>query len=144
MAKENFKGGFLMVLSRGAQKVERVTITLVPTADERSFHNVPTTFSPTNRSYEWRHSSEISYMLVPKKISSSEILVDLFINPAKKGKLLARDLPKIVQSFVQKKIESEWRGLKLGGISRPTAAIPPQKAFVRGTIEEMLGADLGR
>jgi hypothetical protein len=131
-----------MVLSRGAHKVERVTITLVPTADERSFHNVPSTFSPTNRSYEWRHSADINYMLVPKKISSSEILVDLFVNPSKKGKAVLRDLPKLVLSFVQKKIESEWRGLKLGGISRPTAAVPPQKAFVRGTIEEMLGANL--
>jgi hypothetical protein len=133
-----------MVLSRGAQKVERVTITLVPTADERSFRNVPSTFSPTNRLYEWRHSAEINYMLVPKKISSSEILVDLFVNPAKKGKALSRDLSKLVHTFVQKKIESEWKGLKLGGISRPTSAVPPQKTFVRGTIEEMLGADLGR
>ena len=131
-----------MVLSRGAQKVERVTITLVPTADERSFHNVPSTFSTVNRSYEWRHSAELSYMLVPKKISSSEILVDLFVNPVKKGKIVLRDMPKVIQSFVQKKIESEWRGLKLGGISRPTAAVPLQKTFVRGTIEEMLGAHL--
>jgi hypothetical protein len=131
-----------MVLSRGAQKVERVTITLVPTADERSFHNVPSTFSPTNRSYEWRHSADLSYMLVPKRISNSEILVDLFVNPVKKGKIVLRDMPKAIQSFVQKKIESEWKGLKLGGISRPTAAVPPQKTFVRGTIEEMLGAHL--
>jgi hypothetical protein len=133
-----------MVLSRGAQKVERVTITLVPTADERSFRNVPSTFSPTNRSYEWRHSADISYMLVPKRISSSEIQVDLFVNPVKKGKIVLRDLPKVIQSFVQKKIESEWKGLKLGSISRPTAAVPPQKTFVRGTIEEMLGANLER
>jgi len=131
-----------MVLSRGAQKVERVTITLVPTADERSFHNVPSTFSPTNRSYEWRHSSDMSYMLVPKKISSSEILVDLFVNPVKKGKIVIRDVPKLIHNFVQKKIDSEWRGLKLGGISRPTSAVPPQKTFMRGTIEEMLGANL--
>jgi hypothetical protein len=133
-----------MVLSRGAQKVERVTITLVPTADERSFHNVPSTFSRTNRSYEWRHSAEISYMLVPKRISSSEIQVELFVSPVKKGKIVMRDLPKVIHSFVQKKIESEWKGLKLGSISRPTAAVPPQKTFVRGTIEEMLGANLER
>jgi hypothetical protein len=133
-----------MVLSRGAQKVERVTITLVPTADERSFHNVPSTFSRTNRSYEWRHSAEISYMLVPKRISSSEIQVELFVSPLKKGKIVMRDLPKVILSFVQKKIESEWKGLKLGSISRPTAAVPPQKTFVRGTIEEMLGANLER
>jgi hypothetical protein len=133
-----------MVLSRGAQKVERVTITLVPTADERSFHNVPSTFSRTNRSYEWRHSAEISYMLVPKRISGSEIQVELFVSPVKKGKIVMRDLPKVIHSFVQKKIESEWKGLKLGSISRPTAAVPPQKTFVRGTIEEMLGANLER
>jgi hypothetical protein len=133
-----------MVLSRGAQKVERVTITLVPTADERSFQNVPSTFSPANRSYEWRHSSELSYMLVPRKISSNEILVDLFVNPVKKGKIVIRDVAKMIQSFVQKKIDTDWRGLKLGGISRPTAATPPQKTFMRGTIEEMLGAHLER
>jgi hypothetical protein len=131
-----------MVLARGAQKVERFTITLVPTADERSFRNVPSTFSTSNRSYEWRHSADLSYMIVPKKISSSEILVDLFVNPVKKGKIVHGDVPKLIHSFVQKKIDSEWRGLKLGGISRPTSALPPQKAFLRGTIEEMLGARL--
>ena len=133
-----------MVLSRGAQKVERVTITLVPTADERSFHNVPSTFSTANRSYEWRHSADLSYMLVPRRISGSEILVDMFVSPAKKGKIIVRDVPKLIHTFVQKKIESDWRGLKLGGISRPTTAVPPQKTYLRGTIEEMLGAHLER
>jgi hypothetical protein len=39
-------------------------------------------------------------------------------------------------------MHTEWRGLKLGGISRATAAQPPDKTFVRGTIEEILGANL--
>ncbi len=83
-------------------------------------------------------------MLIPKKISSTEILVDLFVNPVKKGKIVVRDVPKLIHAFVQKKIDTDWRGLKLGGISRPTTAAPPQKTYMRGTIEEMLGAHLER
>ena len=131
-----------MVLSRGPHKVERVTITLVPTADERSFRNVPSTFSTANRSYEWRRSEQMNYMIVPKRISSTEIQVDLFVNPPKKGKLQHKAVQKVVQKFVKEKIQSEWRGLKLAGISRPTAATPPHKSLVRGTIEEMLGTTL--
>jgi hypothetical protein len=131
-----------MAPSHGPVKTERVTITLLPTADERSFKNVPTTFSAANRSYEWRRAEHMSYMLVPRKISSTEILVDLFVTPPKGGKLQARNLPRVVQEFVRGKMESEWRGLKLGGIGRPITAAPPQRAFVRGTIEEMLGTNL--
>jgi len=131
-----------MASSHGASKTERVTITLLPTADERSFRNVPTTFSPANRSYEWRRAEHMSYMLVPRKISSSEIQVDLFVTPPKGGKLQAKNLPKVVQNFVRGKMESEWRGLKLGSIGKPSTAVPPQKSFIRGTIEEMLGANL--
>jgi hypothetical protein len=49
---------------------------------------------------------------------------------------------KLVQGFVEEKIQSEWKGLRLGSISRPTLAIPPRKSFVRGTIEEILGNSL--
>ena len=131
-----------MAPTHGVAKTERVTITLLPTADDRSYRNVPTTFSAANRSYEWRQAEQISYMLVPRKISRSEILVDLFVAPPKKGKLPAKSLSRIVQTFVRGKIETEWRGLKVGSIGKLTAAAPPQKMFVRGTIEEMLGANL--
>jgi hypothetical protein len=131
-----------MVLSRIAQKVERVTVTLVPTSDERGYRNVPSTFSTTHRSYEWRRSENMSYMIVPKRISNKEIEVEMFVNPAKKGKLNAKVMQKLVQEFVAEKIESEWRGLRLGGISKASIAAPPEKMFIRGTIEEMLGTNL--
>jgi len=131
-----------MAPSHGISKTERVTITLLPTSDERSYRNVPTTFSVSNRSYEWRSTEQMRYMLVPRKISSSEIQVDLFVGPPKGGKLQSKSLTKVVQDFVRGKIESEWRGLKLGNIGKPTTAVPPQRSFVRGTIEEMLGANL--
>lgn len=132
-----------MGLSRGAHKIERVTVTLVPTSDDRSFRHVPSTFSATNRTYGWRRAEQMDYMIVPVRISSNEIKVDLFVNTPKKGKLQSRNVQRVVQEFVKEKIESEWRGLKLAGISRPTVATPPQKSFVRGTIEEMLGSNLG-
>lgn len=131
-----------MVLSRGAQKFERVTVTLVPTSDERGFHSVPSTFSAVRRTYGWRHSASIAYMIVPKKVSNSQVQVELFVNPLKKGKAHSKDLQKVVEDFVQGKIQTEWQGLRLGGISRPTAAVPPSKLIVRGTIEEILGMQI--
>jgi hypothetical protein len=130
-----------MVLARGSHKFDRVTITFVPTADEASFHHVPSTFSPTNRTYGWRHSQQIDYMIVPRKISSNEIKVDMFVDPTKRLKS-GVDLQKAVQSLVKAKIQSEWQGLKLAGISRATVAAPPEQKFARGTIEEILGATL--
>ena len=130
-----------MVLARGSHKFDRVTITFVPTADEASFHHVPSTFSTTNRTYGWRHSQQIDYMIVPRKISSNEIKVDMFVDPTKRLKS-GVDLQKAVQSLVKAKIQSEWQGLKLAGISRATVAAPPEQKFTRGTIEEILGATL--
>jgi hypothetical protein len=100
---------------------------------------VPTTFDANARTYGWKHSSRMNYMIVPRKISSSEIKVDLFITAPRGGRMASRDVQKLVQSFVQAKIASEWRGLVLGEISRPTAGVPPTKSIVRGTIEDMLG-----
>lgn len=131
-----------MVSSRTPQRVERVTLTLHPEPRERLPMRVPTTFDATARTYEWKHSSRMDYMIVPRKISSSEIKVDLFVTAPRGGRIGARDLQKAVQNFVQSKIASEWRGLVLGDISRPTSGVPPTKSIVRGTIEDMLGVSL--
>lgn len=125
-----------------ARKFDRLTITLVPTSDERSFRNVPTTFNTSNRSYSWRQLADLNYMLVPRKISSQEIKVDIFLQSGKRGKIQPSGLQKLVQNFVKEKLESEWRGLRFAGIERVAAAAPPEKTPNRGTIEEMLGAVL--
>ena len=128
-----------MLNPRGQHKVGRLTVTFVPTTDERTFRNVPSTFSPAHRSYEWRKAESLSYMIVPKKISNARIEVDVFVNARKKGKLQPRVLQRAVQEIVREKIESEWKGLKLGAVGRPTASHPPEKALVRGSIEDILG-----
>lgn len=133
-----------MPFTREPHRTERVTITLVPRTDERSLLNIPSTFNQIERTYSWRTSGTLNYMLVPTKISSGEIKVDLFLDPLKKGKVQARNLQRTVQEFVNDKIQTEWRGLKLESISRPTMAAPPSNAIVRGTIEEILGTNLDR
>lgn len=133
-----------MSLAREPHRTERVTITLVPRTDERSLLNIPSTFNQIERTYSWRTTGTLNYMLVPTKISSGEIKVDLFLDPLKKGKIQARNLQRTVQEFVNDKIQTEWRGLRLESISRPTMAAPPSNAIVRGTIEEILGTNLDR
>jgi hypothetical protein len=131
-----------MVLSRGPHRYERVTITLVPIAGEASFRNVPSTFSAVNRTYTWRQYEAVDYMIVPTKISNKEIKIDIFFDALQKGKANIAGIQKSVQSFVKTKIQTEWKGLKLGGISRASAALPPDEKLKRGTIEEILGATL--
>lgn len=131
-----------MTLSRGAQKFERMTITLVPTGDERSYRNVPTTFNTVNRTYAWRQMQELNYMLVPRKISSGEIKVDIYLNSTKRKKKPGISTMKAVQDFIVDKVQSEWQGLKFGGITKASAATPPAQTVTRGTIEEILGATL--
>jgi hypothetical protein len=133
-----------MSFARESQRKERVTITLTPRSDERSLLNIPSTFNQIERTYGWRTSGALNYMLVPTKISSGEIKVDLFLDPHRRGKVQTRDFQKTVQDFVNDKIQTEWRGLKLESISRPTMAAPPSDAIVRGTIEEILGTNLDR
>jgi hypothetical protein len=128
--------------TRGAQKFERVTITLVPTSEEGSFRHIPSTFSTTNRTYGWRHFQQVDYMIVPRKVASNEIRVDIFLGSTRKGKLAATTITRAVQNLVKSKLSSEWSGLKLSSISKPTTAAPPDQAFVRGTMEEILGAKL--
>ena len=130
-----------MSLSRGTHKVECVRITFVPTDDEQGFRNIPSTFSPASRTYGWKRMHELDYLIVPKKISSNQIVVEMFID-AKKGKVTAAQAHKAVEKFVHERVGSEWQGLKLARISRATSAVPPERRFVRGTIEEILGANL--
>lgn len=131
-----------MVTSHETQKYERVTITLLPTSDESSFRHVPTTFSPAERTYTWRRFEKIDYLIVPKKISNKEIKIEMYIDPQQKGKPSASQIQKMVQGFVNAKIQTEWMGLRLSAISRSSAAAPPEQMFRRGTIEEILGAQL--
>ncbi len=124
------------------QKVDRVTVTLVPTSEERSFRTIPSTFSPSNRTYGWKHHQSVDYMLVPRKVSHSEIKVDIFLDPTSKRKMSVSSLQKLVEDFVNAKIKKDWQGLKLGAISRLTAAEPPRKILQRSTIEEIMGTQL--
>ena len=133
-----------MLSNRGGQKFDRVTVTLVPTSDDRSFRSVPTTFSATDRSYQWRKADSMSYMIVPRRITSARIEVDVFVDSVKKGRTQSRDVQRTVQDFVKSKIESEWKGLKLGAVGRAGSAVPPQKALVRGSIEDILGVTFDR
>ncbi len=132
-----------MSLSRGTHKVECVRVTFVPTDDDQGFRNIPTTFSASSRTYGWKRIHEMEYLIVPKKISSSQIVVEMFVD-AKKGKVTAAQAQKAVERFVNEKVGSEWQGLKLARIGRVSSAVPPERRFVRGTIEEILGANLDR
>ena len=131
-----------MVVSRDPHRYERVTITLIPTADESSFKRVPSTFSATNRTYSWRHFEQIDYMIVPRSVSNNEVKVDMFVDPLKLGRSHAANIQKVVQQFVKTKMQTSWKGFKLGGISKPANVAPPEETFKRGTIEEILGSNL--
>jgi hypothetical protein len=131
-----------MVHARSSQKCDRVTVTLVPNVDERSLIQVPSTFNRIDRMYGWRRSERMDYMIVPTRISNTEIKLDFFVSRQKGTRSPIKNLHKTVQEFIEDKIESEWRGLKLAGVGRPTTGFPPNKSYVRGTIEEMLGASL--
>ena len=125
-------------------KFEHVTITLVPTKTEQGLRHVPSTFSPENRTYQWRHAGQLGYMIVPLKITNNEIKVDLFIDRPASAKARSGDVAKSIEQFVKGKIESEWEGLRLAGISRVSSAAPPNKKIIRGTIEEIIGTILDR
>jgi len=133
-----------MTISRESHKCERVTLTLVPRTDERALLHIPSTFNKVERTYAWRTAGAMNYMLVPTRISSNEIKVDLFVDPLRRGKGQLKNLQKAVQDFVHQKIQTEWRGMKLESISRATIAAPPTSTIVRGTIEEILGASFER
>lgn len=125
--------------STAPHKVDRFTVTLVPTSEERSLRNVPSTFSPVNRTYHWKRSEHFEYMVVPRRITNKEVTVDLFVDLPKKAK---QDLQAVLRTFVSTKMRSEWQGFRLGGISRGADAEPPRQTFKRATIEEILGVRL--
>jgi len=127
-----------MVLAHGPQKVERVTITLVPDRNAEKPFEIPSTFNKIERTYGWKHSARLEYMIVPTRISSDSVKVDLFFSPSRGARPQTRHMLKAVQEFVEQKVGSEWEGLRLADIGKPTLAAPPTKMFVRGTIEDML------
>jgi hypothetical protein len=128
-----------MIASRMPQKCERLTITFLPSSDGPGFEHVPSTLNTAHQSYEWRKAEELSYMIVPKKISHEAVEVDFFVVPGRKGKLQPRMLHKAILELVLDKIGKEWRGLKLGSIGRPTPTAVPKRSIVRGSIEDILG-----
>ena len=128
-----------MVLAHGPQKVERVTITLVPDKSAEKPFAIPSTFNKIERTYGWKRSARLDYMIVPTRISSDSVKVDLFFSPSRGARPQTRHMLKAVQEFVEQKVGSEWEGLRLADIGKPTLAAPPTKMFVRGTIEDMLG-----
>jgi hypothetical protein len=133
-----------MVLAHGPHKVERVTITLVPDRSAEKPFAIPSTFNKIERTYGWKRTARLEYMIVPTRISSDSVKVDLFFSPSRGARLQARQMLKAVQEFVEQKVGSEWEGLRLAGIGKPSPAAPPTKMFVRGTIEDMLGTSLER
>lgn len=129
-----------MSASRGAHKVERVTVTLVPRGDMRSAIHVPSTFNHAQHTYGWRRAEGFEYMVVPTRVSSKEVRIDLFLTFA--GRHQAKEVQKFVRTFVEEKVDTEWKGLKLGTVGRPGVALPPRETIVRGAIEDIMGADL--
>jgi hypothetical protein len=133
-----------MPVAKGIQKVDRYTVTLVPTTDDAPFEHIPTTFSATHRLYEWRRAARMKYMIVPRKVSGREIQIDFFLDPTSEAAASSKMGLKSVEQFFQRKIASEWKGLKLTAVGKPIEAQAPSKVMVRGTIEEMLGTKLIR
>jgi hypothetical protein len=132
-----------MTGARGAHKVERVTITLLPRGDERTLFHVPSTYNQIQRTYGWRRSESFEYMIVPTHVSSKEVRVDFFVNFRSSVRRDAKDIQKALRNFVESKVDSEWKGLKLGSIGRPTIGSPPREVLLRGAIEDILGSDIG-
>ncbi len=131
-----------MAAARGALKVERVTVTLVPQGDQRGTLRVPSTYSSIQRTYNWRRSADLEYMIVPTRVSSKEIQVDFFVKVAGLARQRVRDLQKTLRGFVEEMLDTEWKGLRLGTIGKPSAAVPPRESIVRGTIEDILGGSI--
>jgi hypothetical protein len=131
-----------MTAARGASKVERVTVTLVPQGDARGTLRVPSTYSNLQRTYHWRRAADLEYMIVPTRVSNKEIQVDFFINMKTLARQKTKDLQKTLRGFVEGMLDTEWRGLKLGTIGKPIAALPPRESIVRGTIEDILGGSI--
>lgn len=133
-----------MALSRTPSKAERFTITLVPERGEEAVFEIPSTFNRVDRTYGWKHTARMDYMIVPKRIASNEVKVEVFVTPGKGTRLAPHGLQKLVEELVQQKLVTEWKGLRLSGVGRPKSAAPPTTVFVRGTIEDVLGVPFKR
>ncbi|HUI64120.1 MAG TPA: hypothetical protein VL126_04710 [Bacteroidota bacterium] len=133
-----------MLPSHGAHKFDRVTVTLLSTEDDRSFRSVPSTFSLTNQTYQWKKGESVNYMIVPRRVTGAKIEIDVFLEAAKGGKLQKASLQKVVQDLLKGKIASEWKGLKLGAVGRAGSAVPPRRSLLRGSIEDILGVAFNR
>jgi hypothetical protein len=92
--------------------------------------------------YGWKAAGPIEYLIVPTRVTSAGVTVDLFLHPQGKGKAAAADAQHLAEQLVKAKISSEWKGLRLAGIERAPAGAPPAKVFRRGRIEEILGIHL--
>jgi len=133
-----------MLSSHGAHKFDRVTVTLLPTEEDRSFRSVPSTFSTTNQTYQWKKGQSVNYMIVPRRVTGAKIEIDVFLEATKGGKLQKASLQKVVQDLLEGKIASEWKGLKLDAVGRAGSAVPPRRSLLRGSIEDILGVAFDR
>jgi hypothetical protein len=84
----------------------------------------------------------MDYMIIPKKISSKEVTIEMFVDLHGKGRVKSGEINRLVEGFVNTKMQTEWVGLRLASISRSGVAAPPEQMIRRGTIEEILGAEL--
>ncbi len=116
-----------MSFSRETHKIDRVTITLVPRTDERALLHIPSTFNKIERTYSWKTAGSLNYMLVPTRISSGEIKVDLFVDPLRKGKSTGKELPEGCAGFRQREDPD--------GMARPATG-EYQPSNRRGTSDE--------
>jgi hypothetical protein len=133
-----------MSAARDQMKIERVTITFRPRGDARGTMRVPSTYDAVQRAYGWRNAGGIEYMIVPTRVSGQEVEVDLFVNVRGIPRSRAQGLSRLVRAFVEERTETEWKGLEVHSIGRPTAAVPPSARMVRGSIEDILGIGFDR
>ena len=133
-----------MAVVRGPIKVERVTVTFHPRNDVRGTMRVPSTYDAIQHAYGWKRATEFEYMIVPTKVSGREVQVDFFINVQHLPRPQHQGIVRLLRSFLNERAETEWKGLEIGTIGRPSAAAPPRERLVRGSIEDILGLGLDR
>lgn len=92
--------------------------------------------------YGWKQAGAVEYMIIPTRVTRAGITLDLFVHPQGKGKGRATEAQRLAEELVKSKVSSEWKGLRLAGIERASAAAPPSRMIKRGTIEEILGTNL--
>jgi hypothetical protein len=83
-------------------------------------------------------------MIVPTRVSGHEVEVDLFVNVRGISRSRNQGLSRLLRAFVEERTETEWKGLEVHTIGRPTAAAPPSTRMLRGSIEDILGTGFDR